>query len=325
MRSKMLTSRAVAPPTILAVVLTIAPAGCGPHARADLAADDPEAVSLLGQPLHAPELAPDRRAELERQLAEARADLERDPDDPDAIIWVGRRLAYLGRYREAIEVFGEGIAQHPEDARMYRHRGHRWITLRRFDDAIRDLGHAARLVEGQPDQVEPDGMPNPYGIPTSTLHTNIWYHLALAHYLKHDFEQALSAWHRCMDAATNDDMRVATADWLYMTYRRLGRDAEAARVLEPFHADMEVLENHAYHQRLLMYRGEIPVEALLTPDEDDPVQLATYGYGVANWYLYNGEPERAAALFRRIVAGPAWAAFGHIAAEAELAAEATTP
>jgi tetratricopeptide (TPR) repeat protein len=309
---------------LLAAVLILAVAGCAPADPSHATGQGPEAISLLGQPLYPPALTPERRAELERELAGARADYERDPASADAILWVGRRLAYLGRYREAIEVFGDGIEKHPEDARMYRHRGHRWITLRRFDDAIRDLDHAARLVAGRPDQVEPDGMPNPYGIPTSTLHTNIWYHLALAHYLKHDFEQALVGWRRCLEAATNDDMRVATADWLYMTYRRLGRDAEAARVLEPFHADMEILENHAYHERLLMYKGEIPVEALLSPDAADPIQLATYGYGVANWHLYNGDRDQAMALFRRVVAGPAWAAFGHIAAEAELAAGSDT-
>jgi hypothetical protein len=82
-------------------------------------------------------------------------------------------------------------------------------------------------------------MPNPYGIPTSTLQGNIWYHLALAHYLKHDFERALPAWREALATATNDDMLVATSDWLYMTLRRLGRDAEAAAVLEPVRAGTE--------------------------------------------------------------------------------------
>jgi hypothetical protein len=105
--------------------------------------------------------------------------------------------------------------------------------------------------------------PTQYGIPTSTLHSNIWYHLALAHYLRHDFERALPAWRRALEVSTNDDMYVATADWLYMTLRRLGRDAEAAAVLEPIHADMRILENHAYHRRLLMYRGEVEPDELL--------------------------------------------------------------
>jgi hypothetical protein len=68
-----------------------------------------------------------------------------------------------------------------------------------------------------------------------------------------------------------------------------------------------------------MYKGEIPADSLLNVQSTDPVQLATYGYGVANWYLYNGESERAESLFRSILEQPNWAAFGYIAAEAELA------
>ncbi len=277
-----------------------------------------EAVSLLGEPLVPPQLAPETLARLESELATALELHHASPEDPDALIWVGRRLAYLGRYREAIETFTRGIDLHPGDARFYRHRGHRWITVRELDRAIADLERAAELVAGEPDEVEPDGMPNPYGIPTSTLQSNIWYHLALAHYLKHDFQRAEPAWRETLRVSTNDDMRVATADWLYMTLRRLGRDEEAAAVLEPIHADMRILENHAYHRRLLMYRGDLDAEQLMAADTDDPVQLATYGYGLGNWYLYNGDVDRAHQLFRQILAGPNWAAFGYIAAEAEL-------
>ena len=310
--------------TLLSAVLA-ATTACG---AADQPAAQPaqeldgavEARSLLGEPLVRPETEGARRDTLEMNLAEARATLDASPDDADAIIWVGRRLAYLGRYQESIEAFTEGIAKHPEDARLYRHRGHRFITVREFDRAIEDLTRAAELVRGQPDEVEPDGAPNEYGIPVSTLQSNIWYHLALAHYLKHDFEAALPAWVEGMEVSDNDDMKVATSDWLYMTYRRLGRDDDAARVLEPITADMRILENTAYHRRLLMYKGEIEPDSLLDIQSADPVQVATYGYGVGNWYLYNGDEERATEVFRRILEGTNWAAFGYIAAEAELAA-----
>lgn len=256
---------------------------------------------------------------LEDNLRQAQAAYERDTADADAIIWLGRRHAYLGQYREAVEVFTKGIALHPKDARFLRHRGHRYITLRQFKAAIADLEKAAELTRGQPDEIEPDGAPNAYNIPTSTLQSNIWYHLALAHYLEHDFDKALRGWVQAMAVSKNDDMKVATADWLYMTLRRLGRTGDAAEVLVPITKDMRILENHAYHKRLLMYKGELRPEDLLSERTDDAVQLATYGYGVANWYLYNGEREKALALFRRIVAGKNPAAFGYIAAEMELA------
>lgn len=280
-----------------------------------------EAVSLLGTPLVPPPIVDATRERLEANLAAARTAWEHTPEDADSIIWLGRRLAYLGRYREAIEIFTKGIALHPDDARLYRHRGHRRISVREFDNAIADLEKAASLVRGKPDEIEPDGAPNRFNIPVSTLQSNIWYHLALAHYLKHDFEAALPAWRECMKVSANDDMLVATSDWLYMTLRRLGRTAEAAAVLEPIHADMRILENEAYHRRLLMYKGEIAADSLLAVDTDDPVQIATYGYGVGNWYLTSGDTARARDIFRRILESQNWAAFGHIAAEAELASQ----
>jgi len=279
-----------------------------------------EAMSLTGVPLIPPAPASDStRERLEAQLGAARAALENTPEDADSLIWLGRRLAYLGRYNDAIATYTRGIALHPDDARLYRHRGHRYITVRRFDEAIADLSRAAEIVRGTPDEVEEDGAPNAYNIPTSTLQSNIFYHLALAHYLRGDFERALPVWQEAMTVSTNDDMMVATSDWLYMTLRRLGREEEAAQVLVPISAEQRILENTAYHRRLLMYKGEIPPDSLLNVQSTDPVQLATYGYGVANWYLYNGESERAESLFRSILEQPNWAAFGYIAAEAELA------
>jgi len=46
--------------------------------------------------------------------------------------------------------------------------------------------------------------------------------------------------------------------------------------------------------------------------------LVTIGYGVANWYHYTGNKEKAADILREIVAVEGWAGFGYIAAEADL-------
>lgn len=282
-----------------------------------------EAVSLLGRTLTAPPLSPEVRAQRERDLQEAEAALAAAPGSADALIWVGRRQAYLGRYRDAIATFTEGIRLHPEDARMYRHRGHRWITVRELDRAIEDFSRGTALVAGRPDEVEPDGMPNPLGIPTSTLHFNLWYHLGLAHYLKGDFPAALEAYRACMEVSTNPDARAATSYWLYLTLRRLGRDAEAAAILEPFGPEYEVIENQAYLDLLRLFRGDAAPEDLLGAGAEEPtLQGTTTAYGVGAWYLVNGDRDRALDIFRRAVAAETqWAAFGYIASEAELARE----
>ena len=320
--------------TIFATTVFLLPlfAACGPGesgpddaARAE-ASDDAvaplpegaEAISLLGQPLYATPAPADVAARQAEDIDAARTDYEADPDDADAIIWLGRRIGYTGHYRDAIEVFSEGIDKHPGDARMYRHRGHRWISVREFDRAIADLSHAAGLVAGEPDEVEPDGQPNERGIPTSTLQSNIHYHLALAHYLKGDFETALQSYEDYFAVTTNPDQLVAISHWWYMALRRLGRDEEAAAVLERITADMDVIENIAYHRLLLMYRGEVDADELWDPESEDPSGVAI-AYGVAAWHLYNGRAEQAEEMFRRILEGAGWAGFGYIAAEAEIA------
>ncbi len=277
-----------------------------------------EALSLLGEPLYP---NPASAEVAERQAADieaARADYEANPDDADAIIWLGRRIAYTGAYREAIDVFTEGIAKHPEDARMYRHRGHRRISVREFDRAIADLSRAAELVSGEPDEVEPDGQPNERGIPTSTLQSNIHYHLALAHYLKGDFDAALPSYEAYRAVTTNPDQLVAISHWWYMALRRLGREAAAAELLTPITEALDVIENASYHELLLMYKGELTADELWDPASEDPSGVAT-AYGVATWHLYDGREGQALEMYRRILEGTGWAGFGYIAAEAEVA------
>ncbi|MDA7979388.1 MAG: tetratricopeptide repeat protein [Pirellulales bacterium] len=287
-----------------------------------------EAMSLFGKPLRRRTFSPEEARKLKENLAAAKKQFAEAPNNPEHIIWHGRRLAYLWRYKDAVEVFTDGIKRHTRDPRMYRHRGHRYITLRQFDKAVADLKVAAELIAGTEDKVEPDGQPNTAGKPTSSLHTNIWYHLGLAHYLNRDYEQALTAYEKCLAAARNNDMRVATLDWMWMTLRKLGRVDDAAQAIAEVNEEMEILENHAYHRRLLMYQGRLKPEDLLTIDDaagnasaqttKAALDLATYGYGVGNWYAVNGQQDKAAQIFRRVTAGEHWAAFGFIASEAEL-------
>ncbi len=279
-----------------------------------------EATSLLGKPLVRPAMTAAARTASEVNLAAAQKAFDHTPTNPDSIIWLGRRTAYLGRYADAIAIYTKGIAGHPNDARMYRHRGHRYLSIRKLDPAIRDFERAAELTRGKPDEVEPDGIPNAQGIPTSTLQSNIRYHLALGYYLQGAFAKALPFYQEDVRIAVNPDMVVASSHWLYMTLRRLDREAEAAKILMPISAGMKVIENGSYHRLLLMYKGEITPDAILTPaDQGDAVQDATVAYGVGNWHLYNGRMAEARQIFERIVAMPQWSAFGYIAAEAELA------
>lgn len=275
-----------------------------------------QALALTGQPLASADPAPEIKAKYDA----ARRSAEAAPADADKLIWHGRWAAYAGDHREAIRVFTRGIARFPGDARFLRHRGHRYISIRAFDRAVRDLDKAVSLIEGKPDEVEPDGNPNPRGIPVSTLHSNVYYHLGLAYYLSRDLEKALAVYRRGLATAPNDDMRVATAHWLYMTLRRLGREEEAKASLEPIRPDMDIVENEVYHRLCLFYKGGLGEEAIAGPGGEATTNDAA-AYGLGNWRLCNGDADGARAVFRRILEGRSWASFGYIAAEAEVAWE----
>lgn len=268
----------------------------------------------------APVLPAETRALYEKNLTDAEAVHLEKPNAAESIIWLGRRVAYLGNYKNAVRIFSSGLVLHKSDARLYRHRGHRYLTVRCLDDAIRDFEMAAKLVEGKPDEIEPDGIPNSRNIPTSTLQSNVWYHLGLAYYLKGDFALALKAYEAAQKVSTNNDMRVATAYWHYMTLRRLGKRKEAKKILEPFAGRMEVIENNDYLKLIRLNRGEINVQNLASELGGDATTLgsASLGYGVGNYFLYSGDREKAMTIFKKIVAGNQWASFGYIAAEAEL-------
>lgn len=270
-----------------------------------------------GRPLFAPAMAADARAKMQAQLADAEAALKASPNDPDALIWVGRRMAYLGDYRGALKVFSDGIAKFPKDARFYRHRGHRYLTVREIDRAVADFEMAVRLTDGQPDQIEPDGQPNAKNIPTSSLQSNIWYHLALARYLKRDFTGAAAAWTKARDVLDNDDNRVAATAWLYVSLRRAGKTAEANAALAPIRANMNVIENQSYLSLLLLHKGE-RTEADVVGAAGEGSAGSAVRYGVSVWHLLNGRADKARQMWQSITQAPDWPSFGVLAAEAEL-------
>jgi tetratricopeptide (TPR) repeat protein len=277
-----------------------------------------EAISLIGDTLRRPIITEERLAPMRTQRDSARVAWEADESSPDALIWYARRVAYLGQFGDAIDLFSLGHDRFPEDPRFLRHRGHRYLTTRQLDLAVADFERAASMVRGTPDQVEPDGQPNARNIPTSTLQSNIFYHLGLARYLQGDFERALAAWSEESALGTNPDMRVATSYWRYLTLRRLGRSEEARALADSVAPDLDIIENTAYHRLLLLFSGRLSVDSLGGSGDSSPADASTT-YGVGAWHLIEGRPDSARVLFRRLVTGPQWPAFGVLAAEAELA------
>jgi tetratricopeptide (TPR) repeat protein len=299
---------------------TLRPEPTAATTPANDAADGAEATSLLGKTLSAPLLDDARRAVLEDDARKARAEFDANPKSEASAIWFGRRLASLGKYRDAVNVFAFGLRANPESYRLLRHRGHRWITLREFDKAIADLSEAARLSEGKTDEPERDPLANTQqNEPRSTDKSNIYYHLGLAYYFKGEWERALAAFGRRNEIASNDDLTVASVHWEYLSLRRLGRHEEAKARLSVIRPFMDVRENDAYYNLCRMYLGDIRTEQIshmASPGASTHLMLL---YGLAAFTQAEGDTAGARKIFEQVGTSDNWPAFGVIASEVELA------
>ena len=266
-----------------------------------------ETVTLLGDTLMSPEI---REGKSLDQFKSAQNNYYRDQENPEMLIWYGRRVAYLGYFKEAIKIYTLGIEKFPYDARFYRHRGHRYISTRQYDKAINDFKRALELVDGKEDQIEPDGLPNSKNIPLSTLHGNIWYHLGLTYYLKNDMNNAAKSFSDRSVTHKFDDNIVSSAHWLYMIYRRQNKIEQSNAIVKNISRDMDIIENMSYHQTSLFHKGLIK-ESEINIDE---VAL----YSIANWYIYEkNDTLKAKDYYKELLETGNPFSFAYIAAESD--------
>ena len=246
-------------------------------------------------------------------LPSARTAAEQNPTSLEAVIWHARFVGYTD-FAAAVAMYTEALQRWPDEPWLLRHRGHRYISLRQFDAAKADLSRAFELTRGKPDLVEQDGQPNPSGIPTSTLQSNIRYHLALAQFLTGDFAPAAEIWAEDARVAKNLDQRAAATYWWVLSLARGGDLGAARRVLGTVRADWTIIENGSYHRLLLWMKGELP-EAELRTSMTTPLERQTIGNGLAQWKFATGDRAGATAARAEVLATGPSAAFGFIAAE----------
>ena len=228
-------------------------------------------------------------------IARAQAALKADPKNVQRFIDLGVAQSGARQFREAIKTFTSGLAIAPDNAMLYRWRGHRHLSVREFDQATADLTHGYKL---------------------DSTNYGILYHLGILRYIRGDFAGAAAAFTRAQPRAPDAGELAGSTDWLWMSLMRAGRKAEAKAMLAR-HPDSLAVDN-AYARRLKLYRGEIGPDAVFTPADTADVQIATLSYGLGNWYLVNGDKAKARANFERSVKSGGWPGFGFIVSEVEL-------
>lgn len=257
-----------------------------------------ETTSMLGRKLYA---LPDNDA-----VTAAQKNLAANPQDPKLALALSLAQAGRRQYRESIATCTKGLAATTNNVELLVERGHRKLGLREFVAAQKDLERAGSI---DPKKID------------------IYYHLGLAQYFQGHFATAADAFRKGLALAQNDDSVIDYSNWLYASLRRANKPDDAAAVLKRVTPDMKNKEPHiAFYLRLLrFYQGAMPEIEVLPQKPTDPNDLEgelafdTVAYGVGNWHLYTHDPQQPEELFRRVVTGNAWNAWGFIGSEVELA------
>lgn len=177
----------------------------------------PQAYSLSGKPLYASPADPKTLGKCDSVINAIRSKGKAQEDD---YIEIGRQLVASARYKEAVENYTAGLKTFPASFKLLRHRGHRYLTLRKLDLALKDL-----------------------------------------------------------------------------------------------------LKARAYFRRIMLYKGLIKPNELVDesmPPDRMSVQDVTKLYGLANWYTFQGNKERAKELYARVIQSSSWPAFAYLASETAL-------
>src|SRR5690606_37897512 len=150
-----------------------------------------------------------------------------------------------------------------------------------------------------------------------TLRASIAHDLAFARFLRGEYAEAAALHERRLAEAANDDQVCASAYGLVLALHRLGDEAGVRRVLARIPPDMDVVERRDEHRVLRSLSGQPAPEGPTA--EPGSESAATIGYGLAQERLFAGDRDGAVRRLREVVEGTPWAAFGHVAAEADLA------
>ncbi len=273
-----------------------------------------QAYSLTGKPLYSNTSNVKSLAKSDSLIRLIQSKLPLSEND---YIEIGRQLVATTRYKEAVENYTNGLNQFPNSFKLLRLRGHRYLTLRKLDLAGIDLLKARKLIKAQPDSWEVDAE----GKKTDTYQHQIEYHLGVYYFLNKSYKEAVATFEKSLKEAHQANEIVGTTDWLYNAYQRNGEKNKAEQLLTTITLDFKTDQDQAYFRRVMLYKGVIKPNELVNealPIEKMSIQEVTKLYGLANWYGFQGNKQKAKELYAKITQSTSWPAFAYLASEIEL-------
>jgi Flp pilus assembly protein TadD len=255
-----------------------------------------EATSLLGRRLES-------QADDKGVIEAARKALAADPGNVALVVKLSQAQASVWQSKEAAETCTKALESHPDSIELLTERGHRRVALRQFVEAKADLERAASL---------------------GSKNGDTFYHLGLAHLFLGEFAAASEAFcDKGLPLAPDNDAKVNFTNWCYATSRRAGLNEKANPAIAWVGAAAPSGHSGIYYN-LVRFFQKVKTEAEIVPADagsemESELTFTTTAFGVANWYLANGDKAKAKAYFERIVQGKVWGTWGFVGSEVELA------
>ena len=265
-------------------------------AMAGLAQPKFEVTSLLGKRLES-------QVDEKGVVAAARQALAADPTNIGFVLKLSAAQASMWMQKEAVATCEEALKAHPDNIELLTELGHRRLALRQFAASKRDLARAVML-----------GSKNP----------ETFYHLGLAHLFLGEYKAASQQFcDEGLPLAQNEDSKVNFTNWCYATSRRAGSTEKANQAIAWVGAK-EPAGHSAFYYNLVRFFQKAKTEAEVVPasagtDMESELRFTTIAFGVANWYLANGDKAKAREYFERITQGKVWGTWGYVGSEVELA------
>lgn len=318
---------------LLAGAAALALAGTPAGAQAIPDGESYQTESLFGERLYTRSSATMNLAEpgaFERATQEAYEAYQAEIT-PDTATWYGRLLSYQGYFREAIEVYDAAIELFPDNAKLRRHRAHRYFTLRNFEASIEEGLRSAALYENMPlerERLGPDYFPSTPDV----VQFYLYYHLGQAYFASNQYSEAAHWFNRSHEVAlgVNDAVSITAAVyWEYISLARAGDFFEARELLDNYTYSLEDLadniESNFYFDGIQLFKGEREFDTFFSDEDtgmafsDASAAASSTAFTLANYLLLQGHREEAKEWYRRSINVDGWSYFARIQAEADWA------
>lgn len=210
------------------------------------------------------------------------------PDSIEKFLALGKAFSRQLRYREAIDVYTEGLKLEPENLPLLRLRAGRYLTTLQSNPAIADFEKSMSLGAERLDCL---------------------YRIGLAHYYAGRYAQALETFEKCMPLC-DEEMGIAVLYWHTLSAVHAEK---ASTLLKYYRPDMAVGHHTAYEKAMRVWSGTTPLAAALEmlEREEDDLEYGITLYGLL-WHPDCAEKARLSkVLLRR---DGFWPSFAYLAA-----------